>query len=470
MDGGVGAGEHLVLVGEGGERRDRSEDLLVQDPGVVGDVDEDGRGVEVAGPAGCAALRGDPRAAGDGVVDERADLVDGPLVDHRSEGDAVLQAGSDAYGGHGGAELLGELGGDVGVDVEPVGGDADLAAAAHLRVHRAAHGRVDVGVRADHEGGVAAQLHGDVDDVRGGLLQEHLAGGGGAGEGELADPFVAEPGRDDLGGAVGGQDVQQAFGQAGFGEQRGDREGGERGLRSGLEQDGAAGREGRGDLAGGHGGREVPGGDEGGDADGVLAYDVAVAAGRGVPEGGADADGLLGEPAEELGGVADLGRRVPVRLAVLQDDEPGESVGVLAHQREGVVQDLRTATGRCRTPADRCRVRGVDRRAGVVRSRGGDVADEVAGGRVVDGVGPSVGGREPSAAEEHIAFRWWRLGQEVDAGEVHELLFSPFRTGLVRCAVNLRARHGADKATSADRNGGCSEGNSPIMGGCTWVR
>src|SRR5262249_52836588 len=156
------------------------------------------------------------------------------------------------HGRHGGAEPLGELGGDVGVDVEPVGSDADLAAAAHLGVHRASYGGVDVGVRADDEGRVAAQFHGHVDNVRGGLFQEQLAGGGGAGEGELADPLVAEPGGDYLGGEVGGQDVQQSVGQSGLGEQRSHREGGERGLRSRLEQDGAAGRECRGDLAGGH--------------------------------------------------------------------------------------------------------------------------------------------------------------------------------------------------------------------------
>jgi hypothetical protein len=191
---------------------------------------------------------------------------------------------------------------------------------------------------------------------------------------------------------------------------------------------------------------------------------MAEATARGVPEGGADTDGLLREPAEELGCVPDFGRCIAVGLAVLQHDQAGERVGVLPHEPECVVQDLRAAPGWYRTPVGRALMGRLDRGTGIVRTRRGHLAEEAAGGGVVHRVGPSVGGREPAAADEQIAVGERGLGEGVDADEVHELLFSRFGQGRVRCAVNLRARHTADKVTPGDRNGGCCQGNSMIMG------
>ena len=49
-------------------------------------------------------------------------------------------------------------------DEEPVRGGARLAAVAHLGDHGALEGRVDVGVGEHDEGGVAAELHGALED------------------------------------------------------------------------------------------------------------------------------------------------------------------------------------------------------------------------------------------------------------------------------------------------------------------
>ena len=136
----VGEADRL---GVGAERRDRcdgTEDLLARHVGVGRHVGEHGGLVEPAG-----ALRGRPAdedlgALGDGVVDERRDLVTGLLVDERADVDAVLGALAEGEGTHPARELGAELVGQRLVDVEAVGGGARLTHVAHLREHRAVDG------------------------------------------------------------------------------------------------------------------------------------------------------------------------------------------------------------------------------------------------------------------------------------------------------------------------------------------
>ena len=97
----VGGGDRLVLVVEAADRRDRAEDLLLQQLGVVGDVGRArsgrrssrrrrGRGRR---RRACAPL---PIAS----VDELGDLVALGVVDQRADLDALLGAAADLHRAH----------------------------------------------------------------------------------------------------------------------------------------------------------------------------------------------------------------------------------------------------------------------------------------------------------------------------------------------------------------------------------
>jgi hypothetical protein len=193
------------------------------------------------------------------------------------------------------------------VHVKAVGGGAGLADVAHLGEHRPVDGRVEVGVGEDEEGGVAAQLHGDAENLLGGLFDELATDLGGAGEGQLACPGILEERFDEGAGAPAGDDVENAAGQTGLLEDMGEGEHGKGRLLGGLDDDRAAGGDRGGDLPGAHRGGEVPGGDEDARPDGLAHGEDPSLAGRVDHVSAVYADGLLGEPAEELGGVGDLG-------------------------------------------------------------------------------------------------------------------------------------------------------------------
>jgi hypothetical protein len=151
-----------------------------------------------------------------------------------------------------------------------------------------------------------------------------------------------------------------------------------------LEDHRAAGRERGTDLAGGHGGREVPRRDEEGDADRLAQHHDLVRPGGGVLDDAAQADGLLGVPAEELRGVGHLAPRVGERLSILQHDQPGQGLGALGHEVEGATQDLAARPGTDLGPGLLrllCHLDGARRLGhGTVR----DLGDDLLGGRVHD--------------------------------------------------------------------------------------
>ena len=224
----------------------------------------------------------DVSARANGVVDER------PHVGHRTPGDhrADLGTGVRSANGqllHPDSESLGELLDDRGVDVEPIRRGAGLAAVAELGGHGAVDGSVEIGVGRDDERRVATQLHRTVDDAFGGLAQQQSTDTGGAGERDLADPAVIEPRADHGGGIGGGDDVDDAVGNSRLGQQLCDGNGGHRRLGGGFEHHGAAGCQCGGDLAGGHGRREVPRGDQRGHTDGAVRHHGAGTARRVAP-------------------------------------------------------------------------------------------------------------------------------------------------------------------------------------------
>ena len=179
--------------------------------------------------------------------------------------------------------------------------------------------------------------------VLGCLLQQVDANPGGSGEGELAQPRVLQDGVRD-GVVTTGDDIDDPGGKTGVDEGLGEEQGGQRGGRGRADDHRAAGGKSRGDLAGGHGQREVPRGDEQARADGPLGDELADLALREQAVVTANAHCLLGEPAQELPAVGDLSVGLGQRLAHLEGHELGEVVLALGDELEGLAQDLAALT------------------------------------------------------------------------------------------------------------------------------
>ena len=194
------------------------------------------------------------------------------------------------------------------------------------------------------------------------------------GSASIADTTVA--------GLSRGQHIHHAGRNAGLFHQGGDRERGQRGLAGRLQDDGAACGQRRADLAGGHGGGEVPRGDQHGDPDGLVDHDDLVrAAGSGL-DIAADPDGLLGVPAEELRRVKHLTAGVGQRLAVLGGDQQRQFLDPINHQLVGPLQDLRPLPRRRLRPCQCGRGGGIDTGQGVVNAATGYGREDPAGCRI----------------------------------------------------------------------------------------
>ena len=224
---------------------------------------------------------------------------------------------------------------------------------------------------------LAAELQGDRDQVLAGVLADQAAGGGFAGEGDLADPGA---GGQRLAGLdaeavdhvedAGRQQVADEFHQH---QDRGRR------LLGRLEDDGVAGGERRGELPDGHQDREVPGDDLADDAERLV---VVVGGGVVVELGqpaflGADGGG---EVAEVVGGERDVGvEGFADRLAVVPGFGDGEHLEVLVDPVGDLVQD-RGALGDGGLAPGRCDlVGGVQRQLDVLGGAAGDLAEGLAG-------------------------------------------------------------------------------------------
>ena len=178
------------------------------------------------------------------------------------------------------------------------------------------------------------------------------------------------------------------------------REGRQRGLGRRLEDDRAAGRERGPDLAGGHRRRKVPRCDEHRDADRLVGHQDPLVPARGGAVVPHHPDCLLGEPAEELGGVADLRPGVGEDLPVLAGDQLGELLGLHGEQLEGTAQDLGALPRRPGRPAGQRGVRRGYRGVAVRFRRRGHLGDHLAGGRVVHG--HPAGAWLPGAVDEQV--------------------------------------------------------------------
>lgn len=270
----VGAGDGLGLVDEAGDGDERAEDFLAVDAHVVLDVGEDG-GLDEEALAVADVLVGDAAglelsAFGLAALDVRQDAVVLRLGDLRALEGVVGEGVADlAGGGDGLLEEGDEFVVNGVVDEDARRRRAHLALVIHDTDVSPLGGLLEVGVAEDHEGRLAAGLEGDVLHGAGGHLHDLLTGGSGAGESNLVDVRVAHE-RWAGGSSEAVNDVDDTRREAGFLEEAGHIENAEGGLFGGFQDNGVSACEGRAQLPGGHGQREVPGDDLADNADGLT--------------------------------------------------------------------------------------------------------------------------------------------------------------------------------------------------------
>src|SRR5215211_7528802 len=438
----VGGGYGSFFRIEGGDRSNGAEDLLLQERRVPGDFVEDGGAVEVARALHLLGADHDAGAFAEGVFYEIGDLLALVAVDEGAYLDALLGAAPDLHGFHTLRELLGELVRNAVCDMEAVGGGARLADVAHLGDHGALDRRVDVGVVEDEERGVAAEFHRDAQELLGRLGDELAPYLGRAREGELAGARIGDKWSHRAAGGGARHHVQDAAGKACLLQDPGEGEHGEGGLLGRLHHHRATGGNGRPYLARPHRQREVPRRYEQARTDGLLHREHASGARRGDGVAALDADRLLGEPAEELGGVGDLRLRFRYRLAHLQGHQERKLVGALHYLFEGAAQDLTPLPRRRLAPLG-LRLVGCTERGHRVLGRGVGHLAECFGGRgVLDDERVSPGGVAPLPPDKEL------LVYAIDYGllggcDTHG---SPLRRGLF-----LSCRISEDRAARAAR-------------------
>ena len=230
------------------------------------------------------------------------------------------------------------------------------------------------------------------------LRHQEPADGGGTGEAELAHVGVASQLAAD-GDRVAGDDVEHAVGDAGLGRQLGQRQCGKGRFVGGLEHHGAARGQRRGDLAGDHRGREVPGRDRGGHADGLLERQQALAGLGALQHVAVDALGFFGEPLQERRGVGDLTGGLGHGLALFRGHDGGEILLVLHHQLGPLQQDRGAFLAGLGAPGGQGGLGAGDGLFGFLAAQLGHGHDGLAGGRVVDGDRRAIARGNPLAVD-----------------------------------------------------------------------
>src|SRR5215217_7509380 len=99
--GGVGQFDRLLFGGEGHNRRDRTEDLGVQDLRVGGDSGQYGGWVVETGPFRSVPAELEGRAGSDGFCNEARDLCPSGTVDQRTHVDGLVRPRSHRQRAHG---------------------------------------------------------------------------------------------------------------------------------------------------------------------------------------------------------------------------------------------------------------------------------------------------------------------------------------------------------------------------------
>ena len=324
-------------------------------------VGKDGRRIEEPGSLGNLTAQQDARTAFHRVGDEALNLVHGFLIDHGAASGVRRAAIAQLDRAHLLHELAAELLVRAALNVEAIRGRAGFAAIAHLRDHGTRDRIGNVRVIQHDEGCIAAEFHRRVDDRIGGLAQEQSTDLSRTRERKFANAAIVQHGFDDWPRIFRGDHIHDPGRNACFEQDLRDGIRGERRFFRRLQDAGATGGEGRGDLASRHSRWEVPGCDQQRDADRLIQHDDAVGAAGRNADLAFETHGFFRIPAKEFSGVEHLAPGIGQRLAVLERDELRQPFAVRHHAIETLAQQLRALARRRRGPGLRSLLRGVDR-------------------------------------------------------------------------------------------------------------
>ncbi|MNQ19370.1 hypothetical protein D3C85_324330 [compost metagenome] len=318
-----------------------------------------------------------------GIVDMLGDLAHRRRIDQRAGGHALLQAVADLELADLFHQALGEALVDALLHQDAIGADAGLPGVAELALHDPGHRLFQVGVVEHDKGRIAAQLEAEALDLIGALAHQQAAHSGRACEGNLAHRWVAgqlfaDPHRH------AGDHVEHPGRNADPLGQHRQRQRRQRRQVRGFDDHRAASRQGRRALAGDHRVGEVPRGDGGADPDRLFqGQQAAVTAGR--RNGLAvNPPGLLGEPFDEAGAVADFTLGFMQRLALLAGHDQRQIVEVIEHGLIPTLQQHGTFCRRTRTPGRPGALCGFDGAAGFAALQSRHPRQAFAVGRVDD--------------------------------------------------------------------------------------
>ena len=262
--------DDFVDIFEFEDGHDRAEDFFLSDLHVVLNIGENGGLDEVAFVADTIAAGEELGFFGFAGIDVAHDFVELVLVDLRTLFGIFVEGIADGALLGAGDGFLDEFVVALFFDEEARAGAAALTLIEEECEVGAFDGLVHVGVGENDVGTLAAEFESDALEIgfRGGFHDE-VADFGGAGEGDFVDVHVASE-RGAGGGAVAGKQVDDAIGEAGFLDEFGNAQRGERSLLGGLHDDGAAGGERGAEFPGLHQQRKVPRNDLANDADGLV--------------------------------------------------------------------------------------------------------------------------------------------------------------------------------------------------------
>jgi hypothetical protein len=270
----VGNRKRLVHALERAYGQHRAEDLLTVERCVGREVRDHGGLIEVTGRAirRTGAAHGHAGAAVAGAGDERFDAVALLGVDERSDLRARVEAVADAQGAGRGGHPLGELRRGVLRDEEPLRRHAHLTAVAELGGGGAGDDGVEIDVREDQHGRVAAEFEREARHRLRGAVHKELPDTRAAGEVDLRHGGACEHGLAHR-ARVAVHEVHDACRRASLGQQPRHGHARERRVLGGPDDDRAAGGErgaaGAGDVPGG----KVPRRDEAHDAKRLLQHE-----------------------------------------------------------------------------------------------------------------------------------------------------------------------------------------------------
>ena len=251
----IGKLQRLIKSLELGNRNSRPKDFFLHNFAVLGGANKNGRGEEVSGAVDCLATAKDGGASLDGAVNHTLHLVQLILAHERTVLDTVFLGTTKLDALHLGNKLLHEGIVHRGLDVNTLGAIAHLTGKYDTRGHNGFNGLVKVGICHNNARGLATELKADLAHVDCSISHDLLAGGDGAGHADDAWDWAGGESFSD-GVAVASDNANNSRREVELTsldssrDVRHELEASEGRELASLDNDGATGQEGGGNLAG----------------------------------------------------------------------------------------------------------------------------------------------------------------------------------------------------------------------------